>query len=141
MALDSSWCYCLRHLQPTLVVDLPPVCAHEWLGAPAGCLSTKLVTHLVTDFQPPVIVFCAKFSILLKIMDHVNLDHTTEDLRTIDDEQEAFRRSRSTNCQTAKLHSILHYQQKVKSSLSVILYLDIKNAFNAVNCLVIFFIF
>jgi hypothetical protein len=56
-----------------------------------------------------------------------------EDYNLIGDAQEAFRRGRSTMPQLGKLNSILAKQRRRIASLSVILYLDIKNAFNAVN--------
>jgi hypothetical protein len=63
------------------------------------------------------------------------VDHATEDCSLLDDAQEAFRKGRSTKrlSQLAKHHSILDHQRKLKRGLSVILYLDIKNAFNVVN--------
>jgi hypothetical protein len=39
------------------------------------------------------------------------------------------------------MHSIIHHQRQKQDSLSVILYLDIKNAFNAINHRAIFSIF
>ena len=80
----------------------------------------------------PVACICTKFSLLLKIIDE-RLDHTTEDYELIDDAQEGFRRGRSTQRQLGKLHSILAQQRRNRTSLSVLLYLDIINAFNAVN--------
>jgi len=47
--------------------------------------------------------------------------------------QEGFRRNRSTKRQLGKLHSMFAEQRRRKQGLSVVLYLDIKNAFNAVN--------
>ncbi len=58
----------------------------------------------------------------------------------MDDTQEGFRRHRSTKRQLGKLHSILAEQQRRKDSISVILYLDIKNAFNAINHRAIFYV-
>ncbi|NBO66976.1 MAG: hypothetical protein EBU88_19385, partial [Acidobacteria bacterium] len=55
-----------------------------------------------------------------------------EDYCLIDDVQEGFRRNRSTRRQLTKLRTILEQHSKDKSQ-SVVLYLDIKNAFNAVN--------
>ncbi len=73
---------------------------------------------------------CTKFSVLLAIVDK-RLDHATEDHGLVDDDtQEVFRRHRSTKRQLGKLHSILAEQRRRKDSISVILYLDIKNAFN-----------
>ena len=47
---------------------------------------------------------------------------------------------RSTKRQLGKLHSILAEQRRRKESISVILYLDIKNAFNAINHRAIFYV-
>ena len=118
--------------------DKPSVCEHEWQGALVSSLAKKLPALLVTDYRP-LALLCSKFSLYLKIMD-VNLDHATEDYGLLDEAQEAFRRGRSTKRQLSKLHSILHHQRRRKASLSVILYLDIKNAFNAVNHRAIFYI-
>ena len=64
--------------------------------------------------------------------------NTIEDRQLIDDVQEGFRRHRSANRQLCKIHGILANQRRRKESLSVMLYLDIKNAFNAVNHSAIF---
>jgi hypothetical protein len=64
-----------------------------------------------------------------------SLNHVT---RLVDDTQEGFRRHRSTKRQLGKLHSILAEQRRRKESISVILYLDIKNAFNTINHRAIF---
>ncbi len=69
-----------------------------------------------------------------------NLDHATEDYGLLDEAQGAFLKGRSTKRQLSKLHSILDHQWKMKADLSIILYLDIKNAFNTVNHLAIFYI-
>jgi hypothetical protein len=63
-----------------------------------------------------------------------------EDYGFVDDTQEGFRRHRSTKRQLGKLHSILAEQWRRKDSISVILYLDIKNAFNAINHRAIFYV-
>jgi ribonuclease HI len=118
--------------------DKPSVCEHEWQGALVTSLAKKLAASLVSDYRP-VALLCSKFSLFLKIVE-VNLDHATEDYALLDEAQEAFRRGRSTKRQLSKLHSILHHQRKMKADLSVILYLDIKNAFNAVNHRAIFYI-
>jgi hypothetical protein len=69
------------------------------------------------------------------------MDHATEDYGLIDDTQEGFRRNRSTKRQLGKLHSMFAEQRRRKQGLSVVLYLDIKNAFNAVNHRAIFYVF
>jgi hypothetical protein len=92
----------------------------------------------MTEFRP-VACICTKFSLLLSIVDG-RMDRTTEDYGLIDDTQEGFRRDRSTQRQLGKLRSIFAEQRRRKESLSVVLYLDIKNAFNAVNHRAIFYI-
>ena len=49
----------------------------------------------------------------------------------IDDAQEGFRQGRSTKRHLAKLHCILADQCRKKEGISVLLYLDIVNAFNS----------
>ena len=71
---------------------------------------------------------------------HCRLNQVTEDYGLVDDTQEGFRRHRSTKRQLGKLHSILAEQRRRKESISVILYLDIKNAFNAINHRAIFYV-
>jgi len=118
--------------------DTPTVCMHEWVGAIAGYIPKKFSALLMSEFRP-IACICTKFSLLLSII-ATRLDHVLEDYGLIDDTQEGFRRNRSTKRQLGKLHSILAEQRRRKQSLSVILYLDIKNAFNAVNHRAIFFI-
>ncbi len=64
--------------------------------------------------------------------------HAAEDCGLLDDAQEGFRRNRSTKRQLGKLHSMFAEQRRRKQALSVVLYLDIKNAFNAVNHRVVY---
>ncbi len=82
----------------------------------------------------PIGCICTKYSLLLSIVDQ-RLNHIAEDYGLMDDTQEGFRRHRSTKRQLGKLlvHSILAEQLRRKDSISVILYLDIKNAFNMIN--------
>jgi len=128
-----------RAINAYLRGETPDVCAHEWLGAIASSIPKQLAALLVTEFRP-IACICAKYSILLKILD-VRLNHAVEDNGIIDDAQEAFRPGRSPKRQLAKVHNILHHQRKRQESLSVILYLDIKNAFNAINHRAIFSVF
>ena len=118
--------------------ETPTVCPHEWAGAVAGYIPKNLSALLMPEFRP-VACICTKFVLVLSITDK-RMDHTTEDYKLIEDAQEGFRRGRSTKRQLGKLHNILTEQRRRKDSLSVILYLDIKNAFNAVNHRAVFFI-
>ena len=115
------------------------MCPSEWAGAVAGYIPKKLSALLMPGFRP-VACICTKFSPLLKIVDQ-RLDRATEDYVLNDDTQEGFHRGRSTQRQLGKLHSILAEQRRRKAGLSVLLYLDIKNAFYAVNHRAIFHIF
>ena len=84
----------------------------------------------MTD-QRPIASECTKYIIATTVI-NTRLDQVTEDYCLIDDVQEGFRRNRSTRRQLTKLRTILEQHSKDKSQ-SVVLYLDIKNAFNAVN--------
>ena len=101
------------------------------MGALVSSLAKKLAALLVTDSRP-VAMLCSKFSLLQKIIDEL-LGQVLEDYGLLDDAQEAFRKGRSTKRQLSKLHSILRHQRQSKLGLSVVLYLDIQNAFNTVN--------
>ena len=122
--------------------EIPSVCAHEWLGAIASSIPKQQAALLVTEFRP-IACICAKYSILLKILD-VRLNHTIEDNCIILHYRWCTRGlpPRSKHQTPAnKIHSILHHQRKKQESLSAILYLDIKHAFNAINHQAIFSIF
>ena len=114
------------------------MCIHEWTGAVVGYIPKKLSALLMSEFRP-VACICTKFSLLLSIVTE-RLDRAAEDYGLLDDTQEGFRRNRNTKRQLGKLCSILAEQRRRRQSLSVILYLDIKNAFNAVNHRAIFHI-
>ncbi len=116
----------------------PSVGEHEWAGAIAGYIPKKFSALLMSDFRP-IGCICTKYSLLLSIVDQ-RLNHVTEDYGLVDDTHEGFRRHRSTNRQLGKLHSILAEQRRRKDSISVILYLDIKNAFNVINHRAIFYV-
>ena len=111
--------------------ETPSVCAHEWLGAVAGYIPKKRSALLMTDFRP-IACICTKYSLLLSIVAD-RTSHAAEDYNLLDDAQEGFRRNRNTKRQLGKLHSMFAEQRRRKQGLSVVLYLDIKNAFNAVN--------
>ena len=133
--LELHW----KAINAYLQGETPSVCEHEWAGAVAGYIPKKLSALLMSEFRP-VACICTKFSLLLSIVAE-RMDHATEDYGLIDDTQEGFRRNRSTKRQLGKLHSMFAEQRRRKQGLSVVLYLDIKNAFNAVNHRAIFYVF
>ena len=108
----------------------PTVGVHEWQGAIFSLISKTLAPLWMTD-QRPIASECTKYIIATTVI-NTRLDQVTEDYCLIDDVQEGFRRNRSTRRQLTKLRTILEQHSKDKSQ-SVVLYLDIKNAFNAVN--------
>jgi hypothetical protein len=85
----------------------------------------------MTEFRP-VTCICTKYYLLLSIVAE-RTSHAGEDWGLLDNAQEGFRRNRCTKRQLGKLHSMFAEQRRRKQGLSVVLYLDIKNAFNAVN--------
>jgi ribonuclease HI len=108
----------------------PTTGVHEWQGAIFSLISKTLAPLSMHD-QRPIASECTKYSIFTTVVNSL-LDQATEDHCLIDDAQEGFRRHRSTRRQLSKLRTILEQHSKEKSQ-SVVLYLDIKNAFNAVN--------
>ena len=109
------------------------MCPSEWRGAVAGYIPKQLSALQMPEFRP-VACLCTKYVLFVSIVDE-RMNHTTdlEDYQLNDDTQEGFHRNRSTKRRFGKLNSILAEQHRRKESLSVVLYLDIKNAFNAVN--------
>jgi hypothetical protein len=79
------------------------------------------------------------YMIFLKIIT-IRLDHVTEDYGLLDDAQEGFRHCRGTKRQLTKLRCLLADQRRRKKCISVLLYMDIINAFNSPNHCAIFFI-
>jgi len=113
----------------------PAEYAHEWEGAICGLIA-KTPTALWMSEQRPIAGECTKFLIFTTVLT-CSLNRVVEDYQLLDDAQEGFRRHRSTRRQLSKLHGILAQQRENKSQ-SVVLFLDIKNAFNAINHRAIF---
>jgi hypothetical protein len=110
--------------------DPPTVCAHEWIGAIAASIPKKLAALLTTEFRP-VASICAKYVSTLDIINQ-RFTQVAEDYKLQDNTQGGFRCDRSTHRQLSKLQAILAEQRRTKS-ISVLIYLDIKNVFNAMN--------
>ena len=129
----------LEHLRAAINAytrgEEPTVAAHEWMGALCGLIPKVPAPLLMTD-QRPVASECTKFIITTTIYND-RLKQTAEDHQLLDDAGEGFRRYRSTRRQLSKLRAILDQLSRNKSK-AVVLYLDIKNAFNAINHRAIF---
>ncbi len=108
----------------------PTMHPEEWLGALVALLPKSLAALLMTEFRP-VEKQCAKFVIFSKVID-CNLRRSTEEYNTVAEVQEDFRANRSTKRQIAKLQCLIERSRRC-STISVIVYLDIKNTFNAIN--------
>ena len=83
----------------------------------------------MTEFRP-VGKPCAKFVIFYKVIDH-NLRRSTEEYKTVAEVQEGFRANRSTKRQITNLQCLIERSRR-RRTISVMLSLDIKNAFNAI---------
>ena len=103
---------------------------HEWMGAIVTSIAKQRSALKVTEFRP-VASICTKFIILLDIV-YKRMSRFTELHELLEDAQEAFRKGRNTQRQLFKLQSFLEDQRNAKHPV-VLLYLDIKNAFNAMN--------
>ena len=108
----------------------PTVHPEEWLGALVTLLPKLLGSIRITDYRP-IGKPCSKFVVFSKAVDH-NFRRALEDYKIVAEEQEGFRAHRSTKRQITKLQCLLR-RARERNTISVRLYLDIKNAFNAVN--------
>ena len=109
----------------------PSVDAHEWNGGIVSLIAKVPSALSISDYRP-VVRICSKFIIATTIFND-RLTQAVEEFNLLDDAQEGFRRHRSTKRQLSKLHGLLSDHRKRRKCLSVVLYLDIKNAFNAVD--------
>ena len=108
----------------------PTVHPEEWLGALVALLPKSLAALLMTEFRP-VGKPCANFVIFSIVIDR-NLCRSKEEYKTVAEVQEGFRANRSTKRQITKLQCLIERSRR-RRTISVMLYLDIKNAFNAIN--------
>ena len=120
----------------------PTVGAEEWTAGTVTLLPKTSAAMTIKDHRP-VAKLCSKL-IIKDLICNDRLKQTIEEYQLVDDVQEGFRRNRSAKRQLAKIHGILADQRRrrgPRGGLSVMLYLDIKNAFNAVNHRAIFYMF
>ena len=100
------------------------------MGAIVTSIAKQQSALKFTEFRP-VASICTKLIILLNIL-YRRTSSFMERHELLEDAQEAFRKGRSTQRQLFKLQSFLEDQRNAKHPV-VLLYLDIKNAFNAMN--------
>ena len=120
----------------------PTVGAEEWTAGTVTLLPKTSAAMSIKDYRP-VAKLCSKL-IIKDLICNARLKQAIEEYQLVDDVQEGFRRNRSAKRQLAKIHGILEDQRRrrgPRGGLSVMLYLDIKNAFNAVNHRAIFYVF
>jgi hypothetical protein len=108
----------------------PTIHPEEWLGALIALLPKSLAALLMTDFRPAGKP-CPKFVFLSKEVD-CNFCCSIEKYKTVDKVQAGFQPNRSTKRQVTKLQSLLERALR-RQTISVMMYLDIKNAFNTIN--------
>jgi hypothetical protein len=125
---------CLSNAQ---AAQLSRVCEHEWMGAIVAHIAKQRSALHVTEFRP-IASLCAKFAIFNKILAK-RLIRFTEEHGILEDAQEAFRRSRITIRQLYKILCLLDTQRRRKC-ISLILFLDLVDVFNAMNHSAIFYI-
>ncbi len=110
----------------------PTAYQHEWMGAIVTSIAKQQSALKFTEFRP-VASICTKHIILLNILyRRMSSFKFMERHELLDDAQEAFRKGRSTQRQLPKLQNFPEDQRNAKHPV-VLLYLDIKNAFNAMN--------
>ena len=131
-----------RHAPPPLLMRLlaainafiegkdPTVNPEEWRGALISLLP-KTPAAIQMPANRPVGMPCAKFVIFSKALDR-NLRRALEEYKILAEEQEGFRSDRNTQRQIKKLQCLLDNARE-RNTLTVRLYLDIRNAFNAIN--------
>ena len=115
--------------------DTPSVDSSDWSGG-LVTLADKIAAAVKMGDRRPLSNLCTKYKVTTSIVNK-RATKVFEDHNILDEAQEGFRRHRSTKRQLSKLHSIFQEGRRRKC-LSVVLYLDLKNAFNAINHRVIF---
>ena len=109
------------------------VCLSQVSGTANSCTQQSMGYCL---FQSVGYYLCTKYKIATTIINK-RFTQALEDYAILDEAQEGCSRHRSTKRQLYKLHCILQEGKRDKR-VSVVLYLDFKNAFNAVNHRAIF---
>jgi hypothetical protein len=116
----------------------PTVYQHEWMGAIVTSIAKQQSALKASEFRP-VASICIKLIILLNIL-YKRTSSFMERHELLENAQEAFRKGRSTQRQLFKLQSFRKSQplttgngrHSVAESV-LLLYLDVNNAFNAMN--------
>jgi hypothetical protein len=96
----------------------------------------------IKDYRP-VAELCSEL-MMKDLICNARLKQAIKEYQLVDDVQEGFHRNSSAKRQLARIHSILTDQRRwrgPRGGISVMLYLDIKNAFNAFNHRAIFYVF
>ena len=113
----------------------PSVGQGDWTGGLVTRVD-KVAAAVAMKDRRPLANLCTKYKIATTIISK-RFSRALEDYAILDEAQEGCRRHRSTKRQLSKLQCILQEGRRDKR-VSVVLYLDFKNAFNAVNHRVIF---
>ena len=108
----------------------PTVHPEEWLGALVALLPKSLAALMMTEFRL-VGKPCAKFVIFSKVID-LNLRRSMEENKTVAEVQKGFQANRSTEWHITKLQCLVERSRR-RRTISVTLYLGIKNAFNEIT--------
>jgi hypothetical protein len=120
----------------------PTVGAEEWTVGTVTFLPKTPSATSIKDYRP-VANLCPKH-IIKDLICNARFKQAIEEYQLLDDIQEGFRWSHSAKWQLTKIHGILADQQRwrgQRGGLLVMLYLDIKNAFNVINYRAIFYVF
>ena len=127
--------YLLAAINAFLLGMQPSVGQGDWTGG-LVTLVDKVAAAVAMKDRRPLANLCTKYKIATTIINK-RFTQALEDYAILDEAQEGCRRHRSTKRQLSKLHCILQEGKRDKR-VSVVLYLDFKNAFNAVNHRAIF---
>ena len=117
--------------------EKPTVGEEDWTGGLVTLVDKVPAAVAMTD-RRPLANLCTKYKVATKIINK-RFTQALEDYAILDEAQEGCRRHRSAKRQLSKLQCILDEGRRC-GRVSVVLYLDLKNAFNAVNHRAIFLV-